>query len=198
MNDGDTSAFWDSQADSFDDEFDHGLTTAAAKDAWRTLLVSLLPSSPCAVADLGCGTGTLSLLLAHTGYQVTGMDLSEVMLDRARRKASDEQTVVDFCVGDVSDPPLHHGTFEVALARHVVWALPDPATALAAWRGLLRPGGRLVLIEGCWSTGAGLTSPELIKLVEPLAQTVKVQQLQDASLWGREIADERFVLVANF
>ncbi|WP_368406419.1 methyltransferase domain-containing protein, partial [Streptomyces sp. CC77] len=49
-------------------------------------------------------------------------------------------------------PALSHPPFEpdsaVVVVRHLVWALPDPVAALRTWVRLLRPGGRLVLVEG--------------------------------------------------
>ncbi|GHF56087.1 SAM-dependent methyltransferase [Amycolatopsis bartoniae] len=65
----------------------------------------------------------------------------------------------EFRQDDASDPALPPAAFDVVLARHVVWALPDPAAALGRWVRLLRPGGRVVLVEGRWATGTGLTAP---------------------------------------
>ena len=82
------------------------------------------------------------------------------------------------------------------LARHVVWALPDPDAALARWVRLLRPDGRLVLVEGRWSTGAGLTSAECAALVRRHRTHCAVRPLPDPALWGGAIDDERYVLVS--
>ena len=54
---------WDAQAEAFDEEPDHGLHDPVVRAAWQSLLRSLMPPIPSRVADLGCGTGTLSLLL---------------------------------------------------------------------------------------------------------------------------------------
>jgi hypothetical protein len=90
-----------------------------------------------------------------------------------------------------------HGPFDVVLARHVVWALPDPSEALDRWRTLLADHGRLVLIEGLWGTGAGLSAAALKDLVLPMFHEVEVRQLPEQVLWGREISDERYVLTAR-
>ena len=68
------AAYWDGQADTFDDGADHGLRDSQVRDAWRRLLLAHLPSPPAAIADIGCGTGSLSVLLAGEGYAVTGLD----------------------------------------------------------------------------------------------------------------------------
>lgn len=188
---------WDAHAASFDEQPDHGLRDPAVHAAWRRLLAELLPLPPARVADLGCGTGSLSVLLAQDGHHVVGVDRSSAMLEHAAAKAGAAGVSVELHRGDAGMPPFAGRTFDVLLSRHVVWALPDPAAALARWVSLLAPGGRLVLVEGRWSTGAGLTSAELVAAVEPHATVLEVRPLTDPALWGGTIADERYALVAR-
>src|SRR6478752_4654346 len=96
---------WDAQAAGFDDEPDHGLHDPLVRDAWRSLLVSLLPPVPARIADLGCGTGTLSMLLAELGYAVDGIDFSPEMVRRAAAKAGSFPGT-SFVVGDAASPAL--------------------------------------------------------------------------------------------
>jgi SAM-dependent methyltransferase len=189
----DDIALWDAEAAAFDEAADHGLRDAAVRAAWRSLLVSLLPPAPARVADLGCGTGTLSLLLAEEGHAVDGVDFSPAMVARAVAKA-DGRSGVRFVVGDAAEPPLDRAAYDVVLCRHVLWALPDPAAALRRWTDLLAPGGRLVLVEGRWSTGAGLSAAETVALVEATGRTAELTQLREPAYWGREITDERYVV----
>ena len=118
------------------------------------------------------------------------------MLARARRKATDAGVEVSFAQGDASDPRLEPGAFDVVLCRHVLWALPDPSAALARWVALLRPGGRLVLVEGNWSTGAGLGARRTVGLVREHRESAEVTRLTDPVYWGKEIDDERYLLVS--
>jgi SAM-dependent methyltransferase len=148
------------------------------------------------VVDLGCGTGTLTLLLAEDGYSVDGLDFSPAMVARAAAKA-DGVPGVDFVVADAAEPPLPPASYDVVLSRHVLWALPDPADALGRWRELLAPGGRLVLVEGSWSTGAGLTADETVALVEGAGMAAAPRRLPEAAYWGREITDERYLVVGR-
>lgn len=190
------SELWDAQAATFDDEPDHGLRDPLVRDAWLGLLRSLLPPAPGLVADLGCGTGTLSLLLAAEGYAVDGVDFSPEMVRRAIAKAG-SFPATSFVVGDAGHPPLAQGTYGVVLCRHVLWALPDPETALARWVQLLAPDGRLVLVEGSWSTGAGLTSAETVALVEGTGLAADLRPLDDPAYWGGPITDERYAVVGR-
>ncbi|HET6968429.1 MAG TPA: SAM-dependent methyltransferase, partial [Ornithinibacter sp.] len=67
----------------------------------------------------------------------------------------------------------------------------------ARWVRALRPGGRLVLVEGDWSTGAGLTAQRCAEAVSGSCAHVEVRHLPDPALWGREITDERYLVVAR-
>ena len=187
---------WDAQAATFDNEPDHGLRDPLVRDAWRSLLRSVLPPIPARVADLGCGTGTLSLLLAEDGYAVDGVDFSPEMVRRATSKAGSFPGT-SFVVGDAGDPLLEDGSYDVVLSRHVLWALPDPAAAVARWTRLLTATGRLVLVEGSWSTGAGLTALETVALVEGAGLTTSARVLDDPEYWGGPIDDERYVVVGK-
>ncbi|WP_121746098.1 class I SAM-dependent methyltransferase [Streptomyces sp. E2N166] len=188
---------WDAEAAAFDDEPDHGLRDADVRRAWAVRLASWLPARPGDVLDLGCGTGSLSLLAAEQGHRVTGVDLSPAMVALARAKLAGRDAV--FLTGDAAAPPVGEQRFDTVLVRHVLWTLPDPGRVLRHWRELLRPGGRLVLVEGVWGSVApvGMAADRLTSLLAPLAGEVRVERLSDdPSLWGREVADERYAVVA--
>ena len=141
---------WDREAETFDEAADHGLADPACREAWRALLLEHLPTAPATIADLGCGTGTLSLLLAGEGYAVDGVDFSPEMVRRAQAKAGD---VARFVEGDAAAPPLEPASYDVVLSRHVLWAMPSPAEALAALDRAAAAGrpaaaGRGQLVDG--------------------------------------------------
>jgi len=191
---------WDAESATFDDEPDHGLRDPVVREAWAARLRGWLPERPerpSDVLDLGCGTGSLSLLAAERGHRVTGVDSSPAMVDLARAKLAGRDAA--FLVGDAAAPPVGEQRFDAVLVRHVLWALPDPGRALRHWRGLLRPGGRLVLVEGVWGTVSpvGISADRLAGLLAPLASDVRVEPLsEDARLWGKEVEDERYAVVA--
>lgn len=186
-------AAWDAEADAFDEPADHGLRDPAVRSAWLQLLRDHLPNPPGRVADLGCGTGTLSILLARAGYQVDGLDFSPRMIDLARRKTRGVAGV-QLIQADAFSPPLPDAAYDVVLSRHVLWAMPDPATALRRWVRLLAPAGRLVLVEGRWSNGAGLAAQETVRLVEDAGRDATLTRLTDPSYWGRAITDDRYLV----
>jgi len=139
--------FWDEDAATYDRSAAHYPQRPQEQAAWAATLRRLLPAPPAAVLDMGAGTGFLSLLLAAHGYQVTAADFSPGMLARLKAKAAARGLTISVAETDALDPPA--GRFDAVVERHLVWTLPDPAAALAAWHAVA-PDGRLVLIEGTW------------------------------------------------
>ncbi|MFJ2904762.1 class I SAM-dependent methyltransferase [Streptomyces sp. NPDC087212] len=188
---------WDALAATFDDEPDHGLRDPGVRRAWAERLAGWLPGRPGEVLDLGCGTGSLSLLASEQGHRVTGVDLAPAMLALARAKLAGRDA--EFLVGDAAAPPVGERRFDAVLVRHVLWTLPDPAHVLRTWRGLLRPGGRLILVEGVWGTvdPAGIPADQLTALLAPIAPDMRVDRLSDdPALWGGPVEDERYAVIA--
>lgn len=184
---------WDTVAASFDDAPDHGLRDPAVRAAWRDLVLGVLPAAPARIADLGCGTGSLAELLVDSGYVVEGVDLCAEMLRIARAKVPDAR----FTLGDAADPPLAKAAYNVVLCRHLFWTLPDPASSFARWLSLLRPGGIAILIEGHWSTGAGLAAAQTLRLVATAGRDVEIRPIVETIYWGKAISDERYLLISR-
>ncbi|MFJ8822221.1 class I SAM-dependent methyltransferase [Streptomyces sp. NPDC102467] len=192
------STEWDAAAADFDEEPDHGMRDPEVRAAWAERCADWLPEIPGDVLDLGCGTGSVSLLAAERGHRVTGVDFAPNMVERARRKLAGHDA--EFLVGDAASPPVPAASYDVVLVRHVLWALPAPAAALRHWVTLLRPGGRLVLIEGVWGevSPAGIPATRLIGLLRELADDVRHEELSaDSRLWGKEVRDERYAVIAT-
>jgi SAM-dependent methyltransferase len=193
--DSDAEHLWDGYAEEFDNEPDHGLRDPRVRAAWRSLLVPLMPEHPSRVVDLGCGTGSLSVLLAELGHLVTGLDVSSRMLDLARAKAEITGVELDLIQGDAAYPPFAPGSFDVVVCRHVLWSFHDREAVMARWVQLLTARGRLVLIEGRWATGAGVSAADCRALVLRHRESAHLQKLSDYSqLWGKSVTDERYLI----
>ena len=80
--------YWDAASERYDEDADHGLRDPEVREAWRARLAAWLPPPPTDVLDLGCGTGSLALLVTELGHQVHGIDLSRRMVDQAQAKAA--------------------------------------------------------------------------------------------------------------
>ena len=143
------AAHWDRRAAHFDEDFGHSIRTPAERAAWDRLLDLVLPNGATLDAfDAGCGTGFLVFELAARGHRVVGVDFAPAMIAEARRKAAERGASVRFEHGDVEHLPFAPGRFDLAISRHVLWTLPHPEAAIDEWIRVLRPGGRLVVVDG--------------------------------------------------
>ena len=186
---------WDAQADAFDDEPDHGLRDPSVRAAWLALLREYLPPAPIRLVDLGCGTGSLATLVAFEwAAEIAGFDLSRQMVARAVAKSS--LRPAGYGVADAARPPLADACVDVVLGASPVGS-PGPARGADPLAQLLRPGGRLVLVEGCWSTGAGIPMADCVEAVAAVGQVQHAVPLPDPALWGRPIEDERYLVVGS-
>jgi ArsR family transcriptional regulator len=98
------------------------------------------------VGDLGCGTGQLSALVAPHVAQVIAVDGSADMLQAARLRLADRNNV-DVRLGTLEALPIDHAQLDIAMMGLVLHHVPDPAIALAEAARVLKPGGRLLLID---------------------------------------------------
>ena len=191
-------SIWDKEAQNFDKEPDHGLGDASVRSAWKALLEDALPEKGLEVLDIGCGTGSLSLLLAELEHQVTGADLSPEMITLAESKAGEAKAAITFHVMDAAFPEFGAGSFDVILSRHLLWTLPKPREVLQRWANLLKPQGRLLLIEGFWHTGAGLHAQDVLAMLPESQYERQLTMLSEqADLWGQAVTDERYMIGAK-
>jgi SAM-dependent methyltransferase len=95
--------------------------------------------------DIGCGPGAVSMRAARAGADVTGVDLSEVMVETARRRAAEEGLEIAYEVGDAENLQFPDGSFDVVSSSVGVIFAPDQAAAAGELARVVRSGGRLGL-----------------------------------------------------
>lgn len=190
--------YWNDLAPSFDDEPDHGLRDPLILETWTKLLKAWLPSASATILDIGCGTGSLSVVLAGLGHKVTGIDLSPSMISLAQAKAAAHGHQIRFHVMDAAFPRFSSQQFDVIICRHLLWALPEPEQVLQRWVEFLKQKGRLFMVEGYWRTGAGLHAKEIAEMLPPSFINISIQNLSDnPNFWGGDVADERYAIIAD-
>ncbi len=145
---------WDVSSETYDSHEGHGIKSEAEREAWKNVFKNLLPPGRLKVLDVGCGTCEIGLLFAEMGHHVTGLDLSEKMLSKAREKASKKKFNSVFKKGDAEAPPFKAGSFDIVVNRHLLWTLPHPDTAVQNWKKVLVDGGKLIVIDGVWNDGS--------------------------------------------
>jgi SAM-dependent methyltransferase len=107
------------------------------------------PPPAAVVLDAGCGSGAISRLIAkrHPDARVTGVDLNPAYsADAARRAAAEGLSNLTFETGDVTALRFADASVDLIWTQFVLYFLPHPELALAEFRRLLRPGGRLVAV----------------------------------------------------
>lgn len=124
------------------DAVNHAMTMGLDR-RWRRLAAQAVVSPGDKVLDACCGTGELALAARAGGGEVTGLDFSAEMLKRARRK-SDE---VAWIRGDLLRLPFANETFDAATVGFGVRNVEDLDGALRELRRVLKPGGRLAILE---------------------------------------------------
>jgi SAM-dependent methyltransferase len=186
--------------------------------AWARALGHLLP--PLVVADLGCGDGYLTVEASRFAKKVIAIDHSEVALTRARAMAKrlarrgvgdvtrahrslGDGGNVEWKRGELENLPIADGTVDVALLSQALHHTASPATALAEAVRILKPGGRVLLLElrrhqEQWvrerlgDTWLGFDDDELKRLMEEAGLTdVKV------TIGARRARDPFTVLIAS-
>ncbi|WP_332684342.1 class I SAM-dependent methyltransferase [Bosea sp. (in: a-proteobacteria)] len=140
-------AYWSSRAASFDQQVGHAIKSDAELAAFQALLRQAFGPAPREVLDLACGTGEITRGLLSLGHKVTAIDFSEDMLARARAKHGDKARILP---GDAERLLDEDESYDALVTRHLVWTLTDPEGAFAEWFRVLRPGGKLLVIDGDW------------------------------------------------
>jgi demethylmenaquinone methyltransferase / 2-methoxy-6-polyprenyl-1,4-benzoquinol methylase len=127
------------------------IMTAGLDVRWRRLAAQAAVRPGDRALDAACGTGDLALADLKAGAsRVTGLDFSERMLERARRKSS----AVEWVQGDMLALPFADDTFDAATVGFGVRNVADLELALRELRRVLRPGGRLAILEITQPRGA--------------------------------------------
>ena len=117
--------------------------------SWKGLaetLLQLMP--PMVIADLGAGEGTFSQLLAQRAERVIAIDNSPKMVEFGSRLARENGIAnLEYRVGDLESPPLEAGTIDLAFFSQSLHHAIHPAGAVAAAANILKPGGRIVILD---------------------------------------------------
>ena len=141
---------WSKGAGSYSKSVRRSLHSKREKTAWQEIFTEALGKEKLKILDVGTGPGIVAFLLAELGHDLTGVDLSEEMLRKAKENATHFNLSVKFKQGDAENLPFKDESFDAVVNRHVLWTLPNPDKAIAEWWRVLKTDGKLVIIDGCW------------------------------------------------
>ncbi len=144
--------YWTKRAHDFNIVRKNELNSSISK-RWTEEIVHFLPEDkPLRILDVGTGTGYFAILLSQIGHQVTGIDLTDAMLQEARENAALYQVCPVFLQMDAQNLDFPDQSFDVVISRNLTWTLPEPETAYKEWMRVLKKGGILLNFDADYAS----------------------------------------------
>lgn len=152
----DNIAYWTNRAGGYSEVNQSELRTGQHTvwgDMLRDRITRNFPnkrSSEIRVLDIGTGPGFFAIILAEMGYQVTAVDYTESMLEKARYNAGGLLKKINFLRMNAEELEFEDCSFDVVVSRNLTWNLLHPEKAYSEWERVLKPGGLLLVFDANW------------------------------------------------
>ncbi|WP_158581402.1 class I SAM-dependent methyltransferase [Actinomadura spongiicola] len=192
--------YWNQHAPAYQRFQEQRLAHPDYDAAWTRVWRDALPDDAETVLDVGTGTGHAALTIAALGRRVRGIDIAPAMLDYARDNARRRGLDITFVQGDAVRPEVRGGPFDALVSRYLLWTLPDVDTALRDWRRLLRPGGRLAVVDAPWHAGGmrhSDTDPRAHAYDAEARRALALAEADDIAAWRERILAAGFTDVES-
>lgn len=144
--------YWDNRASGYSDSNQAELHSDKAHIWLNTILrlASVPVQTPLRILDVGTGPGSLAIILAQAGHEVTAVDITDAMLEKAKENAKQQRVKLDLIKSDAHQLPFADNKFDLVVSRNVIWNLKNPANAYVEWLRVLNPQGRLMVFDANW------------------------------------------------
>lgn len=118
------------------------------RGVWTDLILEKAPGEgSLKILDVGTGPGLFATILSLAGHQVTGIDISEPMLDQAKENSAKYGVRPEILLMNSEDIEFADNMFDMIVSRNVVWTMVNPEAAYEKWLKCLKPGGRVVVFD---------------------------------------------------
>lgn len=142
--------YWEGFADMFSETLRREIASSRP-EAWRELILSNGPGRErMSVLDVGTGPGLFPIILSQAGHEVTGIDITESMIARAKENLARAGAQATLLTMDSQATTFADESFDLVVCRNLTWTLSDPQKAYREWYRLLKKGGRLIVFDACW------------------------------------------------
>lgn len=153
--------YWTERADSFLVQRQRELGSSKAAQ-WMQEITAWLPDpksmdKPVRILDVGCGTGYFVVLLGKEGFEVTGIDLTQEMIKKAKELIRDHGPYpenVQVMEMDAEKLFFEDESFDAVVTRNLTWTLPHPIEAYQEWYRVLKKGGMLLNFDAEYAKNA--------------------------------------------
>ena len=153
--------YWTERADSFLVQRQRELGSSKAAQ-WMQEITAWLPDpksmdKPVRILDVGCGTGYFVVLLGKEGFEVTGIDLTQEMIKKAKELIRDHGPYpenVQVMEMDAEKLSFEDESFDAVVTRNLTWTLPHPIEAYHEWYRVLKKGGVLLNFDAEYAKNA--------------------------------------------
>ena len=102
------------------------------------------------VLDIGTGPGFFAIIMSSLGYEVTAIDYTQAMIEKAEQNAGIYKEHINFKRMDAHELEFKNDTFDLIVTRNLTWNLSNPEVAYKDWHRVLVPGGKLINFDANW------------------------------------------------
>ena len=173
-------------------DFMDGLVEMSHYSGWRELLWSKVEGNR--ILEVGVGTGK-NFPYYPANAEITAVDFSEKMLNRARQKAEEYNVKVDLQQADVQNMSFEDDTFETVVATFVFCSVPDPVKGLKEIGRVCKPGSKVLLLEHVLSANRilaflmNLVNPIVVRAMGPNINRKTVENVANSGLKVEKVID---------